>query len=155
MGPAATDSTGLTMNDQQLQKVQSGQGFIAALDQSGGSTPKALKLYGIDEDTYSGDDEMFDLMHEMRSRIITSPSFSGERVLGAILFENTMDREIEGRDTAEYLWDGEERRAVPQGRQGSRRRGRRRTADEADARPRRAARTRQGARACSARRCAR
>ena len=93
------------MNDQQLQKVQSGQGFIAALDQSGGSTPKALKQYGIDEDTYSGDDEMFAKMHEMRSRIITSPSFSGERVLGAILFENTMDRQIEGRDTAEYLWD--------------------------------------------------
>jgi len=93
------------MNDQQLQKVQTGRGFIAALDQSGGSTPKALKQYGIDEDEYSGDDEMFAKMHEMRSRIITSPSFSGERVLGSILFENTMDRQIEGRDSADYLWN--------------------------------------------------
>ncbi len=79
-------------------------GFIAALDQSGGSTPKALKLYGVPEDAYSGDDEMFAVMHEMRSRIITSPSFNGDRILGAILFENTMDRQIEGRDSAEYLW---------------------------------------------------
>lgn len=92
------------MNEQQLQKVRSGKGFIAALDQSGGSTPKALKLYGIAEDAYSGDDEMFAVMHEMRARIITSPSFDGERILGAILFENTMDREIEGRGTADYLW---------------------------------------------------
>ncbi|MBW8826655.1 MAG: fructose bisphosphate aldolase [Acidobacteria bacterium] len=93
------------MNGQQLQKVSSGKGFIAALDQSGGSTPKALQLYGIGEDAYTGDDEMFARMHEMRARIITSPSFDGARVLGAILFENTMDREIEGRGTAEYLWD--------------------------------------------------
>ncbi len=93
------------MNEQQLQKVSSGKGFIAALDQSGGSTPKALQLYGIGEDAYTGDDEMFARMHEMRARIITSPSFDGARVLGAILFENTMDREIEGRGTAEYLWD--------------------------------------------------
>jgi fructose-bisphosphate aldolase class I len=92
------------MNQEQLEKVRTGQGFIAALDQSGGSTPKALKLYGIEEDAYHGDDEMFDLIHQMRSRIITSPSFGGDRVLGAILFEQTMDRQIDGVDTAEYLW---------------------------------------------------
>lgn len=92
------------MNDEQLQKVKAGQGFIAALDQSGGSSPKALKLYGIDEDQYQGDDQMFDLIHEMRTRIITSPAFTGDRVLGAILFEQTMDRQIEGRDTGDYLW---------------------------------------------------
>ena len=93
------------MNQQQYDKVKSGQGFVAALDQSGGSTPKALKLYGISEDTYSGDDEIFTLMHEMRSRIITSPAFTGDRILGAILFEMTMDRQVEGRDTADYLWN--------------------------------------------------
>src|ERR687892_563386 len=92
------------MNEEQLQKMRDGAGFIAALDQSGGSTPKALKLYGIPEDGWSGDDEMFDLIHEMRARIITSPSFNGDRILGAILFENTMDREIEGRGSADYLW---------------------------------------------------
>ena len=92
-------------NEQQRKKVQSDNGFIAALDQSGGSTPKALKLYGIDEDAWSGDEEMFDRMHDMRSRIITSSAFTGERVLGAILFEGTMDREVEGRGTAEYLWN--------------------------------------------------
>ena len=92
------------MNQEQLEKVRTGQGFIAALDQSGGSTPKALKLYGIEEDAYSGDDAMFDLIHQMRSRIVTSPSFGGDRVLGAILFEQTMDRQIDGVDTAEYLW---------------------------------------------------
>src|SRR5688572_29201208 len=93
------------MNQQQYEKMRSGAGFIAALDQSGGSTPKALRLYGIPEDAYSGDDEMFDLVHEMRTRIITSPAFNGDRVIAAILFEMTMDREIEGRPTAEYLWD--------------------------------------------------
>jgi fructose-bisphosphate aldolase, class I len=92
------------MNNEQFQKVQSAPGFIAALDQSGGSTPKALKLYGIPEDAYSGDDEMFARMHEMRSRIITSPSFNGDRILGAILFEKTMDSDIEGRGSADYLW---------------------------------------------------
>jgi fructose-bisphosphate aldolase class I len=92
------------MNDEQYQKIRNGTGFIAALDQSGGSTPKALKLYGIGEGDYTGDDEMFALMHAMRARIITSPSFNGDRVLGVILFENTMDREIEGTGTAEYLW---------------------------------------------------
>ena len=92
------------MNEQQLNKAKSGQGFIAALDQSGGSTPKALKLYGVDESEYSGDDEMFGLMHAMRSRIVTSPAFTGDRILGAILFEQTMDREIEGLGSAEYLW---------------------------------------------------
>ena len=92
------------MNDAQLQKVKNDDGFIAALDQSGGSTPKALKLYGIGEDAYSNDDEMFGVMHQMRSRIVTSPSFTGERILGAILFEGTMDREIDGLGSAEYLW---------------------------------------------------
>jgi fructose-bisphosphate aldolase class I len=85
-------------------KVRSAPGFIAALDQSGGSTPKALKLYGLTEDAWSNDAEMFDLIHQMRSRIITSPSFGGDRILGAILFEQTMDREIDGRGTADYLW---------------------------------------------------
>ena len=93
------------MNDQMLQKMKSGNGFIAALDQSGGSTPKALKLYGVEASEYSGDGEMFDLMHQMRSRIITSPAFTGERVLGAILFEMTMDRQVEGMGSAEYLWN--------------------------------------------------
>ncbi len=92
------------MNEQQFQKVESGRGFIAALDQSGGSTPKALQAYGIPEDAYSDDDEMFALMHEMRTRLITSPSFSGDRILGAILFEDTLGRQIEGRGSADYLW---------------------------------------------------
>jgi len=91
--------------EQQKAKFRSQAGFIAALDQSGGSTPKALKLYGIPESAYSGDAQMMDLIHAMRTRIITSPSFNGSRVLAAILFENTMDRAIEGRPTAEYLWD--------------------------------------------------
>ncbi|HEX4978648.1 MAG TPA: fructose bisphosphate aldolase [Acidimicrobiales bacterium] len=99
------------MDQQQFEKVKNDKGFIAALDQSGGSTPKALKLYGIDESEYSGDDEMFSKMHEMRTRIITSPSFDGDRILGAILFENTMDRQIEGRDSADYLWSV--KRVVP------------------------------------------
>ena len=93
------------MNEQQLQKLQNENGFIAALDQSGGSTPKALALYGVGEDQYEGDEEMFARMHEMRTRIITSAGFDGRRVLGAILFEDTMDRQVEGRDTAEYLWE--------------------------------------------------
>ncbi|MCB0962238.1 MAG: fructose bisphosphate aldolase [Acidimicrobiales bacterium] len=93
------------MNHEQLEKVRSGDGFIAALDQSGGSTPKALRLYGIEEDQYDGDAEMFDLIHQMRSRIIQSPSFGGDRVLGAILFEMTMDRQVDGVDTGEYLWE--------------------------------------------------
>ena len=93
------------MNNDQLKKAQSGAGFIAALDQSGGSTPKALKLYGIAEDAYSGDEQMFDLVHEMRTRLITSPAFDGDRIMGAILFEMTMDREIEGRPSADYLWN--------------------------------------------------
>ena len=92
------------MNSDMLQKIKTGSGFIAALDQSGGSTPKALKLYGIEEDAYSSEEEMFDLIHAMRSRIVTSPTFNGDRVLGAILFEMTMDREIEGMGSAEYLW---------------------------------------------------
>jgi fructose-bisphosphate aldolase class I len=92
------------VNQEQLDQIKSGQGFIAALDQSGGSTPKALGLYGIDESSYDGDDAMFDLIHEMRSRIITSSAFNGDRVVGAILFEMTMEREIEGQGTSEYLW---------------------------------------------------
>lgn len=99
------------MNDEQRSRMGSGKGFIAALDQSGGSTPKALKLYGIGEDQYSGDAEMFDMVHQMRTRIITSPSFSGDRVLAAILFEDTMDREIEGRGTGEFLWA--EKQVIP------------------------------------------
>ena len=92
------------MNQEQLDKVSSGKGFIAALDQSGGSTPKALKLYGVEETAYSGEAEMFDQVHAMRSRIVTSPAFDGRRVLGAILFEMTMDRQFDGMDAAEYLW---------------------------------------------------
>jgi fructose-bisphosphate aldolase class I len=99
------------MNQEQLDKVRSQDGFIAALDQSGGSTPKALRLYGIEESEYSGDEEMFDKVHEMRSRIITSPSFGGNRILGAILFEMTMDREVGGKPTAQYLW--EDKQVVP------------------------------------------
>jgi len=91
--------------EKQLEKVKTAPGFIAALDQSGGSTPKALGLYGVTEDAWSNDDEMFDVVHQMRTRIITSPSFGGNRILGAILFENTMDRQIEGQSTASYLWD--------------------------------------------------
>ena len=99
------------MNNDMMAKVQSGKGFIAALDQSGGSTPKALKLYGIDESAYSGDAEMFDLVHAMRSRIITNPAFNGDKVIAAILFEMTMDRDIEGQPTPSYLWDV--KRVVP------------------------------------------
>ena len=87
-----------SMNTQQLEKIRDGSGFIAALDQSGGSTPKALRAYGIEETAYANDDEMFDLIHGMRTRIMTSPSFSGSRILGAILFENTMNRSVEGLD---------------------------------------------------------
>ena len=97
--------------EQQLEKVRTKPGFIAALDQSGGSTPKALGLYGIGEDAWSNEDEMFAIVHEMRTRIITSPSFNGDRILGAILFENTMDREINGQPTARYLWN--EKNVVP------------------------------------------
>ena len=99
------------MNDRQLDRIRTGEGFIAALDQSGGSTPKALRLYGIDEGVWSGEDEMFDTVHAMRTRIVTSPSFGGDRILGAILFENTMDREIGGKPSARYLW--EEKDVVP------------------------------------------
>jgi len=95
----------VTINEKQLDKVKNQPGFIAALDQSGGSTPKALRLYGVSEDAWSNDEEMFTLVHEMRTRIITSPAFNGDRILGAILFENTMDREIAGQPTASYLWD--------------------------------------------------
>lgn len=93
------------MSVEQFEKVKSGHGFVAALDQSGGSTPKALRLYGIPEDAYSSDAEMFDMVHQMRTRIITSPSFDGDRILGVILFENTMDRTIADRPSADYLWN--------------------------------------------------
>ena len=92
------------MNSAQLAQMKSGKGFIAALDQSGGSTPKALSLYGIEPNTYSGEAAMFDLVHQMRSRIIKSPSFTSERVIGVILFEMTMDRQIDGLGSAEFLW---------------------------------------------------
>lgn len=98
-------------NAEQHQKMKSAPGFVAALDQSGGSTPKALRLYGVAEDTYSGDDEMFDLIHQMRARIALAPDFTGDKVIGAILFEKTMDREIEGKPSAQFLW--EERGVVP------------------------------------------
>jgi len=94
----------MAVNEQQFQKIKTAPGFIAALDQSGGSTPKALRQYGIEENSWSGDEEMFTLVHQMRTRVITSPGFNGERIIGAILFENTMDREIEGQPTANYLW---------------------------------------------------
>jgi fructose-bisphosphate aldolase, class I len=93
------------LNEQQLQKIKSHPGFIAALDQSGGSTPKALALYGIKEGAWSNEDEMFAIVHEMRTRMICSPAFNGKRIIGAILFENTMDREINGQPAANYLWN--------------------------------------------------
>jgi len=99
------------VSQEQLQKIQSAHGFIAALDQSGGSTPKALKLYGVEEDAWSNDDEMFDAVHDMRTRIVSSSSFGGDRILGAILFEMTMDRDVAGRPTAEFLW--QEKNVVP------------------------------------------
>lgn len=98
-------------NATQAEQISKGDGFIAALDQSGGSTPKALKLYGVAEDAYASDDEMFDRIHEMRSRIATAPAFSGNKVVGAILFEKTMDRDIAGKPSGQYLW--EERHVVP------------------------------------------
>ena len=100
-----------SLNEQQLQKMKTHPGFIAALDQSGGSTPNALRHYGIKEGAWSNEEEMFAIVHQMRTRIITSPSFTGERILAAILFENTMDREIEGQPTADYLWNV--KRVVP------------------------------------------
>lgn len=99
------------MNQQQFDRVKNGKGFVAALDQSGGSTPKALKLYGVSEDQYSNEDEMYDLIHEMRTRVMTAPSFNSDSILGAILFEQTMDREVEGKYTPDYLW--EEKGVVP------------------------------------------
>jgi len=100
-----------SFNEEQFEKMKGHPGFIAALDQSGGSTPGALRLYGIKEGAWSNEDEMFALVHQMRTRIITSPAFSGERILGAILFENTMDREIQGQPSADYLWNV--KRVVP------------------------------------------
>ena len=93
------------LNEQQLEKMKAHPGFIAALDQSGGSTPKALALYGVKEGSWKSEDEMFAIVHQMRTRMITSPGFNGDRIIGAILFENTMDREIDGQPTADYLWN--------------------------------------------------
>lgn len=93
------------MNTEQLEKIRSAPGFLAALDQSGGSTPKALASYGVAEDEYSTEEEMYAQVHAMRTRIITAPGFTGERIIGAILFEDTMNRQVEGRDTGDYLWD--------------------------------------------------
>ena len=101
----------IAVNAEQLQKVKTSPGFIAALDQSGGSTPKALRLYGVQDNTWSSEEEMFAIVHQMRTRIITSPAFNGDRIIGSILFENTMDREIEGQPTADYLWNV--KRVVP------------------------------------------
>src|SRR6266404_2850550 len=101
----------LGINEQQQQQMKTHRGFIAALDQSGGSTPSALRLYGIKEGAWSNEDEMFAIVHQMRARLITSPSFTGERIIAAILFENTMDRDIERRPTADYLWNV--KRVVP------------------------------------------
>lgn len=101
----------MSIAQDQLDKVRSQDGFIAALDQSGGSTPKALRLYGVGEDAYAGDDEMFNVVHAMRTRIVTSPSFNGDRIIGAILFENTLDRDIGGKNSSRYLW--EEKNVAP------------------------------------------
>jgi len=101
----------IVVNEEQLQKIETAPGFVAALDQSGGSTPKALAQYGIQENAWSNDEEMFALVHQMRTRIITSPAFNGDRIVGAILFENTMERQIEGQPTADYLWNV--KRVVP------------------------------------------
>lgn len=98
-------------NAEQAQKIRDGKGFIAALDQSGGSTPKALKQYGVDESAWSNESDMFNLIHKMRSRIVTSPAFNGDRIVGAILFEQTMDRDFEGKEAPQYLWD--EKGVVP------------------------------------------
>jgi fructose-bisphosphate aldolase, class I len=101
----------IDLNEEQLQKMKAHPGFIAALDQSGGSTPGALRLYGIKEDAWSNENEMFAIVHQMRTRMITSPGFTGERIIGAILFENTMDRDIDGQPTGDYLWNV--KRVVP------------------------------------------
>ena len=100
----ASNDGRITVNDEQRDVMASGRGFIAALDQSGGSTPKALKLYGIEEDEYDGDEQMFDLIHQMRARLISSPSFTGDKVIATILFEQTMDRTIDGEESAAFLW---------------------------------------------------
>lgn len=102
--PGLTDARERAMNEQQLSKVRESAGFVAALDQSGGSTPKTLSRYGIEEGAYSDEEEMFELVHQMRTRIMSSPVFGGDRIVGTILFENTMDREILGRPSADYLW---------------------------------------------------
>ena len=124
--------TTLDINKEQLQKMKTHPGFIAALDQSGGSTPKALGSYGIKENAWSNDDEMLAIVHRMRSRIMTSPSFNGERILAAILFERTMDSNVEGQPTTDYLW--KVNGAFSESRQGPSRREGRGSVDEAHAR---------------------
>ena len=99
---------GIAVNEEQLKKIKTSPGFVAALDQSGGSTPKALRQYGVQENSWSNDEEMFTIVHQMRTRIITSPAFNGKRILGAILFENTMERQIEGQPTSDYLWNAKQ-----------------------------------------------
>ena len=116
--PARSGDNAETFN-QQLAKVRSSGGFIAALDQSGGSTPKALSAYGVEGHEYSNDAEMFDLVHAMRTRIMTSPAFTGRRILGAILFEMTMDRPVQSLATPDYLWQEKKCRSFFEGRQRS------------------------------------
>src|SRR5437870_8073026 len=110
-GPRREEVTKMGNFKEQLQKMRTHPGFIAALDQSGGSTPGALRAYGIKEDAWVNEEQMFALVHQMRTRIMTSPAFTGERIIGAILFENTMDRDVEGQPTADYLW--KVKRVVP------------------------------------------
>ena len=104
-GPSLQPRDNVNNFKKQLEKVKNAPGFIAALDQSGGSTPKALKIYGVNEDAWTNEEEMYGVVHKMRTRIITAPAFNGDRILGAILFENTMDRQIEGQSTSDYLWN--------------------------------------------------
>ncbi len=133
-------------NDKMMAQISSKAGFIAALDQSGGSTPGALRLYGIPDSAYSGEAEMFRLMHEMRVRIMTAPAFTGAKVIAAILFEGTMDGQAAGQACSDLPVGGARRRPVPESRQGARAGERRRQPDEADTWPRRAARARGEAR---------
>ncbi len=134
------------MNTVQLEKIGTGRGFFAALDQSGGSTPKALAEYGIDSSRYSSEAEMFDLVHAMRTRIVTSPVFDGSRILAAILFEQTMEREINGVPTAQYLWEQKQVVPILKVDKGLADEQRRRPAHETDRHPRRTARAGEPAR---------
>ena len=143
------------MNTTQLEQIRGGHGFFAALDQSGGSTPKALEAYGIGEDRYRDEDEMFDLVHAMRTRVITDPAFDGRRILAAILFQQTMERQIEDVPTGQYLWETKNIVPILKVDLGLGRRVRRRPADEADRHFGCSHRRRERTPACSPRRCAR